>query len=317
MEIVMRLIRLILLCISSMCLASTNAEVGYLSYLTTNIGDDIQAIAAKKLLPKNSVPVDREFLSEFKHPSVLPILVNGWFMHVNEDVGLHTFHTRRPAKAWPPSQYVDPLLISMHMTKTAMKEMLTPEGIEYFKQYEPIGARDNYTMRELQKCGIDSYFSGCLTLTLDNPYKNKREDIIYAVDISKECANYIRSKTKSKVVEITHAVPHEIAHDHAARLRYAESLLNKYRKAKCVVTARLHCTMPCLAFETPVLFFGAPGGRFDGLANLVHHCSYKEFLKGTVDFDLENPPPNSDDYLELKESLIQSVSEWVDSKTNN
>lgn len=310
----MRLIRVVLLCVFSVCFAEVNTEFGYISYQTTNIGDDIQAIAAKRLLPKNSIPVDRELISEFKGSSPLPTLVNGWYMHVKGDVGLHTFHTHKPVKSWPPSEQIDPLLISMHITRTAMEEMLTPEGVEYFKQYEPIGARDNYTMRELQKNGISSYFSGCLTLTLDNPYKDQREDVIYAVDISKECANYIRSKTKSRVIEITHAVPSEIARDHEARLRYAEMLLNKYRKAKCVVTSRLHCTMPCLAFETPVLFFGAPGGRFDGLADLVYHCSYIDFLNSEIDYDFEQPPSNPTDYLDVRESLIEVVSNWVQSK---
>ena len=285
-------------------------KIGYISYQSTNIGDDIQAIATKNLLQKKGIPIDRQFISEFKYPVVLPVVVSGWFMHVKNDIGRHTFHNRKPKKIWPPSPYIHPYFISIHITG-GMRESLTPEGIAYFKQYAPIGARDYDTMNFLLKHGIPSYFSGCLTLTLDNPYDNQRNDVIYAVDIPKDYVDYIRSHTSSKVVEITHAVPSSIGKNNKERLKYAESLLNKYRKAKCVITARLHVAMPCLAFKTPVLFFGSPGGRFDGLANLTHHCQYSEFINGEVDFDLDNPPANPEDYLEIRDALIDRMSKWI------
>lgn len=45
------------------------AQFGYISYSTTNIGDDIQAVAAKRFLPEDSIPINREFVSEFTHES--------------------------------------------------------------------------------------------------------------------------------------------------------------------------------------------------------------------------------------------------------
>ena len=34
------------------------------------------------------------------------------------------------------------------------------------------------------------------------------------------------------------------------RLNMAENLLNKYRMAEMVITTRLHCILPCRAFNT-------------------------------------------------------------------
>ena len=62
--------------------------------------------------------------------------------------------------------------------------MLTEKGIAYLKKHAPIGCRDKFTVQILNEKGIDAYFTGCLTLTLDN-YKVDdalRGDDIYIVD---------------------------------------------------------------------------------------------------------------------------------------
>ena len=58
-------------------------------------------------------------------------------------------------------------------------------------------------------------------------------------------------------------------------------------RAKCVVTTRLHASMPCLGLKTPVLLINTQKDqyRFDGLKDLVRNCSRDEFLEGKVDFD--------------------------------
>jgi len=39
-----------------------------------------------------------------------------------------------------------------------------------------------------------------------------------------------------------------------ARLKEAERLVRKYAEAKLVVTSRIHCALPCLGLETPVIY---------------------------------------------------------------
>jgi len=134
-----------------------------------NIGDYIQSLAAMQFYNKKiDVYVNRENLNIYKGEK-LKLIMNGWFMH--------------EPKNWPPSNDIDPLFVAFHINKLAEKELLSSKSIDYFKQHEPIGCRDLNTMNMLQKCGVNAYFSGCLTLTLCNSYQSKiKDNSIYFTD---------------------------------------------------------------------------------------------------------------------------------------
>ena len=290
----------------------TNHEFGYISHSTINIGDDFQAIAAMRFLPKNAIGVDREFISQFEYPTLLHTVVSGWFMHTK--MGYWELTTPPPEKAWPPSNALAPFFISFHISPSFFSEAFTEEGIEYLKNHAPIGARDLPTLRILQEKGIPSYFSGCLTLTLENPFK-ERDEIIYLVDVDDEVADYIKKNCSSPIVRTTQGKPllHFLSKEH--RLKYAEYILNLYRKAKCVITTRLHVALPCLAFETPLLVLSEPlvDPRFDGLIEHIRHCSKKDLLEEKASYNFDNPPPNFNTHLKLRTNLIKTMEEYVDS----
>lgn len=82
--------------------------------------------------------------------------MNGWFQWRAEN--------------WSPSEYVRPLLISMHISPIKADQLLTPAGIEFLRKNSPVGCRDLYTKDLLEKHGIPSYFSACMTLTLGKNY---------------------------------------------------------------------------------------------------------------------------------------------------
>lgn len=135
-----------------------------------NIGDYIQSLAASQFFKDEiDVLINREFLDEYKGDCVRLIL-NGWFMH--------------QPNHWPPSLDINPLFISFHLNSLAKKELLKEKSIEYFKNHEPIGCRDFKTVELLQSKGVNAYFSGCLTLTLGNTYKDfsKIKEGIFFVD---------------------------------------------------------------------------------------------------------------------------------------
>lgn len=288
-------------------------DFGYIGYSTENIGDDIQAIAARQFLPETSVFINRDFISQFQYPSKICVIVNGWYMHRpsyfgNDENKQHKFN-------WPPSDIIDPILISIHFTMPFISTALSPENVKYLMSHAPVGARDLFTLCMLQSRHIPSYFSGCLTLTLTNSFK-EREDIVYAVDLDEECINFLISNTKFKVQPITHGISQNLVHDQNARLKYAEELLEKYKKARYVVTSRLHAAMPCLAFETPVLLITTQSDqyRFDGLKQLVRNCNRKEFLQGIHNFNLEDPEENPKSYLPIREKLIRTINNWLSTK---
>lgn len=306
----------LLFCFVSFFTFSVRGEesFAYISHSTTNIGDDIQSIAVKRFLPKNAVAIDRELISEFTHNSKVKTVVNGWFMHQKDtywDLPLQL-----PVKSWPPSTLIKPFFISIHFTSTFSPVVFLVENIEYLKMHAPIGARDLYTLKELQKRGVPSYFSGCLTLTLENECE-ERNDVIYLVDLDEQSINYIKSKVSSPVVVLTHgqSLLQLLSPEH--RLKYAEYFLDLYRKGKCVVTKRLHAALPCLAFKTPVLMIcgekkqGPIDIRYSGLIELTSHCSKEELLNGEVDYDFDNPPKNPESYLPIRKNLIRTMENWV------
>lgn len=132
-----------------------------------NIGDYIQSVAQEQFVDSPYCFVERETLSQFESNEPVHVVMNAWYMW-NPDF-------------FPPSKFIVPLYLSMHIMPRIADRMLSDDAIKHLKQYEPIGARDVGTMRILQSKGIKSYFSGCLTLTLGEKYKSetKSGEIIF------------------------------------------------------------------------------------------------------------------------------------------
>jgi hypothetical protein len=147
-----------------------------LSYYTTNLGDEIQSVAAQQFLPQTVLLIDRDgwttnarsFRGAFK------IILNGWFSNNPEN--------------WPPPAFLSPCLISMHITRERPKPSLSSpasevlvqgKSLEYLKRYQPVGCRDLWTLDLLRKRGVECYFSGCATLTLGAPGSDWQAGIVH------------------------------------------------------------------------------------------------------------------------------------------
>lgn len=270
-------------------------------YGTMNLGDEIQTIAAERFLPRVDAWVDRERLDEFTDEELNKVILNGWFLH-------------RP-EHWPPSKFLDPLIISFHLTREVAhglnEKMIAPpssvlgsHGVEFFKRGEPVGARDLDTLRQMRSAGIDAYFSGCLTLTLGIGRPRIQRNGIFAVDLPDEAFEYLKEKIGPgrSATRLSHIDRDLVS---ASRFSKARALLDLYARAEVVVTTRLHCAMPCVAMETPVLLLESASDtyRFDGLRDLVRHCSVRNFLDDNYDFDLEKPSSNPTEWKSFRDSL--------------
>lgn len=259
-----------------------------------NIGDYIQSLAAKQFLPRVDSYVNRERLG-FYDGVPAKIILNGWFTHYPE--------------TWVPSTQLNPLFVSFHINSSAADRMLSESGVQYLKKHEPIGCRDYYTVRLLESKGIQAYFTGCLTLTLDSyAKKNSKENDgkIYIVDplygfpnkdriftntksfikgvikgdiLNTNSANEFMKKIFSKsLLEKAEYIKQELPKDtytEEEKFILAEDLLRKYSTAKLVITSRIHCALPCLALGTPVIYLNGFEKEFDacrmeGLSDLFH-----------------------------------------------
>lgn len=311
---------------------------------TANLGDDIQALAAKQFLPRVDVILDREFLNQVSSKNIIKVIMNGWFTH-------------RPDN-WPPSFNIEPLFISFHISPLIANKLLSRKTVEYLKKYEPIGCRDEYTRDLLKSKGVDAYFSGCLTLTLDygyshlkNPKKQKEEILI--VDLDDYAVRYLPQYVLRKSVVVSHAyfkssvkliqkilpltvrkalrsifpidfdkILYSIDRYRAnkklsfeTRLNLAESQLQKLANARVVITSRLHAALPAIAFGTPVIFVhrNLNDPRFTGLLKYINHYDILEFKKQVNEIDWENPPqnPSQKELRKLKRALIKKCQEFV------
>ncbi|WP_430967127.1 polysaccharide pyruvyl transferase family protein [Spongiimicrobium sp. 2-473A-2-J] len=289
-------------------------KYGILTYLEGkekyNVGDYVQSLAARQFLPRVDTFMNREKLADYSGDGIR-LIMNGWFTHNHSN--------------WVPANQIDPLFVSFHVNSTAAPFMLDDKGISYLKAHEPIGCRDRYTAQILQEKGIDAYFTGCLTLTLDN-YKvddSERGDAIYIVDpfynyptrekvfltpkhfvksvlngnlfklnqIEKQLAKVVDKELLESAQYITQIKPVGQETDEE-KFAYAEECLNKYAKAKLVITSRIHCALPCLAMGTPVIFLNAFNTfvdtcRFDGIAELFNRIDVADDGSFTSNFGLE------------------------------
>lgn len=276
-----------------------------------NVGDNIQSLAAKQFLPRVDSYINREELGDYKGEET-SIILNGWFTH--------------NAANWVPSEKINPLFVSFHINNTAAPLMLSPAGIAYLKKHEPIGCRDQYTTDLLQSKGIKAYFTGCLTLTLDN-YKvadRERCEDVFIVDplygyttVRKITRNYktiLRSFQRGKILELgkrkkhlnnfidqelwnsaihINQEPPANTYTHEEKFKMADDLLKKYAKAKLVITSRIHCALPCLAMGTPVIFINGfetfvDSCRFEGILDLFNRIDINTTTgEWTSNFGLE------------------------------
>lgn len=134
------------------------------AFVCKNIGDYIQAIAARQYLDHIDEYIEQEEADKYFPADKKPcrLIMNGWFQWRAEN--------------WPPSEYVLPLLISMHISPLKADKILTTAGISFLKKNAPVGCRDLYTLDLLQKYGIPSYFSACISLTLGKNYRVDETD---------------------------------------------------------------------------------------------------------------------------------------------
>ena len=260
---------------------------------TFNIGDYIQSLAAKQFLPQVDCFINREKLARYTD-SEAKLIMNGWFTH--------------NTTSWVPSAYINPLLISFHVNNSAAPNMLSPQGIAFLKSKQPIGCRDHFTVNLLQEKGIEAYFSGCLTLTLDSyqACEAERGEDIYIVDplygfpnkqrifydvksllrstrsgdvfhmhIKQQYLKKIFTKELLNKAQVIHQELPAKTYSEAQKFIMAETLLHKYARAKLVITSRIHCALPCLALGTPVIYLNGfdsfvDSCRLAGLADLFN-----------------------------------------------
>lgn len=333
-----------------------------------NIGDYVQSLAAAQFMPRIDEYYDKTALDT--GTDKIKMIMNAWCIW-------------DPLK-FPISERIVPLPISMHISPFCAERLLSLGNVyQWLKRNEPIGCRDRGTEKFLQSKGIDSYFSGCLTLTLGKKYffserksgvvfvdpyiahlKNevgiinifqilvtllfriktilrlKRKfnhnyclgrfsnikKLIYSTIFFLTYRHFFSVKTLLEADYITHIVQvgegTELETEES-KVLYAESLVKKYASSELVVTSRIHCALPCLGIETPVIFTLGDAietksplesdGRFDGLLNLFNVIKVHKF--SVLPSQIQFPITNKNDYKKLSKKLEETCESFFISDT--
>lgn len=321
-----------------------------------NIGDYVQSLAAAQFMPRIDEYYDKTAVDT--GTDKIKMIMNAWYIW--------------DPLMFPLSERIVPLPVSMHISPFCADQLLSLENVyHWFKKNEPIGCRDRGTEQFLHSKGINSYFSGCLTLTLGRKYffSGRKNGVVfvdpYIAHLKNEvgiinvfqilgtlifrlktilrlekkfnhdyclgkfsnikkiiyCAIFFETykqlfsiKTLLEADYITHVVrvgEGTNLETEESKVLYAESLVKKYASSELVVTSRIHCALPCLGVETPVIFtlgdaIGtksplASCGRFDGLLNLLNIVQIHKFK--VLSSHIKFPIKNKDDYKRLAEKL--------------
>jgi hypothetical protein len=233
---------------------------------SVNLGDEIQSIAAIQQLQNNGIEVnfycDRDTgdLYSYKDHTKLVVdpkkkyhlICSAWFD------GNYC--------KWPLPEYIDPLFISFHVNETVKDQSyewldmykrdftsLTDKKYKDFYGEKSIGCRDGHTYRKFISAGYkQAYVSDCLTMTLSTETTQRKG--IYLVDVQpSQIEKYVPREIMNQAIILSH-IFHGNCFDEVTKYRDAHMLLKIYQTAELVITSRLHACLPCLAYDTPVLF---------------------------------------------------------------
>lgn len=208
------------------------------------------------------VPVSRDYSVGDPVPEGTWMIAFGWHLHSNF----------RLSFSLPYHPAIRPIFCSFHLN---LLDALTPEAIDYLRAHGPIGCRDWSTVDVLLGAGVDAFFSGCLTTTVDAVYPTPGDGGAELGETPYVAAVDLTPRQVEKITDphevVTHITPDTRDADLVSGVRAADALLERYRSDFTgVVTSRLHCFLPASALGVDVTFKPRSHSdvRFDGLLGL-------------------------------------------------
>ena len=257
-----------------------------------NVGDEIQGFPGLQFLPFIDNFLDRDNLYSNTHNDQhIEAFFNAWWGDYR-------------AK-WPPQPNINPIFLSVHINDEM--ESIWEREVEYLMPRAPIGCRDFNTVDFLTKHGVPAYFSGCMTLTLQWRFDRPRTDEIWMVDVKQNFYKFLPGRIRAKVINVAHSlsVTRFRQVEEVVRFNEAFKFIDRYSRAKLVITQRIHCALPCVAMGTPVIFIQSkhlPGdknlstSRTAGLTSMFHtlDTQKEDPTEWFANFPWDNPTPNPD-----------------------
>ena len=331
-----------------------------------NIGDYIQALAAAQFLPHIDGFIQRERLKDYDDEEC-KVIMNGWYMHHPEQwppsekinplfVSLHINVSAKDTFLSEDSinylKKFQPIGCRDYYTR----DLLISKGVDaYFSACLTLTLGMSYQSNEREdKCYfvdpflpkkamvVDEIYQVLWFLTHPNawnaigkiakklPYKSTVKKSLYACRFYRV---YIKIFTKKTLIEAEYLSQRNKGYranfkTDKERLDEAMRLVNKYAKAKMVVTSRIHCALPCLGLETPVILTEdyeqseRKACRMGGIHDFFHTISFrKNGFEANFPFDkskklsISTVSINKDSWKEYASKLAETCKDFI-SKDN-
>ena len=254
-----------------------------------NVGDELQGYPGLQFLPFIDNLLDRDNLYSNKNNSQhIESFFNAWWGD--------------GSAKWPPQSNIDPIFLSVHINDD-MKSIWKRE-VDYLLPRAPIGCRDLSTVDFLTKLGVSAFFSGCMTLMIQWKADKPKTDEILIVDVKTKFYEALPSEIKKKGTKVQHNLEWGFVKFSESRFTEAFKYIDRYSRAKLVITQRIHSALPCVAMGIPVVFITGhlpsdmqfKTSRIAGLSSLFHsvHPDKDDVAAWFAKFPWDNPPPNPD-----------------------
>lgn len=331
-----------------------------------NIGDYILALSSAQFLPHVDGFIDREHLKDYEGEEA-KLVMNGWFMHHPEQWPpsekirplFVAFHLNVLAAEGMLSDEGVSYLRKFSPIGCRDKgtfSVLASKGVEaYFSGCMTLTLGKTYRFEGAQREGIYfvdpvvtfksqwekvgwffrslSHIGTVARLYKKFPREGYNHKFYRWVFCAKMYALYGALFSKEAMLSATYVSQQNshYARDFATeeeRLAEAERLVRNYARAKWVVTSRIHCALPCLGLETPVLYIyndsqsEASACRMDGLLELFKtiHTDGRSVYSSEADLfrggkiGVNSTWKNKETWRPLAEALVERCRAFVSEK---
>lgn len=336
-------------------LLSVSSEKG------VNIGDYIQALASAQFLPHIDGFIQREKLKDYSEEEC-KVIMNGWYMHHPEQwppspriiplyVAVH-FNTLAKDVLFASSsiEYLKKFS-PIGCRDTYTRDLLLEQGVEaYFSGCMTLTLGYKYHSEEKEdKCYfVDPYFVTHWNLfnviyniiyllrhwnsidVIAKKYPEAKKGLRKRMILTTFYREYSRLFTKETLINAEYICQQDLSYKRnfeteEARLQEAERLVKKYAKARLVVTSRIHCALPCLGLETPVIYTEngnqseASACRLGGLRDLFTIARWNNNklvpqFETNGKISMHNTPRNKNLWRQYANKLIEKCVYFVDDK---
>lgn len=324
-----------------------------------NIGDYVQALASSQFYPQIDGFVERDELGLYDGEKC-KMIMNGWYMAKPENWPpsdkIHplfiAFHINSKAK----DKMLQPKSIDylkqhepIGCRDTYTRDLLIDKGVEaYFSgcMTLTLGQKYHSDEKEDKVYFVDPYYvthwnllsiiKGVLYLIahfvpisiIAKKYPEHKSFLRKCLILTAFYREYSKYFTKEVLLKAEYICQQDKYYSEAfsndeALLKEAERLVKKYAKARLVVTSRIHCALPCLGMQTPVIYTEnatqseASACRFGGLRDLLNIFSWKEnklepnFEIGKKITKVSSVPQNKKLWCGIAEKLVQRCNQFI------